>query len=174
MRVSPLPPRDIGTLRAMAGATRWLDQTERDAWRGMVEVMSRLMARLDDELERDHGISLPEYEVLVQLSEAPDDTMRMTDLAERALVSRSGLTRRIDGLERRGLVVRMACPSDRRGANAVLTPEGRKLLEAAAPTHVEGVRRLFIDQLTKSQVAALAEAFATVKVPGEGRCPGER
>ena len=157
----------------MADPTRWLDRTEHDAWRGVVEVMSRLLARLDDELERDHGVSLAEYEVLAQLSEAPDETMRMTDLAERALVSRSGLTRRVDGLERRGLVERQACPSDRRGANAVLTPAGRKLLEAAAPTHVDGVRRMFIDQLTKSQVAAVAEAFAAVKVPGEPRCPGE-
>jgi DNA-binding MarR family transcriptional regulator len=88
----------------------------------------------------------------------------MTDLASRLHLSPSGITRRIDGLERAGMVERRQCPSDRRGSNAVLTDEGLRRLTAAAPTHVRGVRAHFIDQLTGKEIAALASALASVHV----------
>ena len=144
-----------------------------DAWRGLIEVTSRLLAVLDDELTETHGLSLADYEVLLHLASAPNERMRMTELADRVLVSRSGLTRRVDGLERRDLVRRETCPSDRRGANAVLTAAGRKALEQAAPTHVDGVRRHFLDQLSKPQIESLANALRSVDVPGTTTCPPE-
>jgi DNA-binding MarR family transcriptional regulator len=153
----------------MADEVRWLDHTEMEAWRGLLEVTTRLLSRLDDDLG-PHGLSLAEYEVLVQLSDAPDDRLRMTELAERSLVSRSGLTRRVDGLERRGLVRRETCSSDRRGANAVLTDAGRLLLAEVAPVHVDGVRRHLFDHLRPDQVQALADALGSVDIPGQSSC----
>ena len=153
---------------------RWLDDTEMDAWRALIETTSRLLAVLDDELNHSHGLSLADYEVLLHLAAAPDERMRMTELADRVLVSRSGLTRRVDGLERRKLVRREACPSDRRGANAVLTKEGRKALERAAPTHVDGVRRHFFDHLSPRQIETLAATLRSVTVPAHGgQRPGD-
>jgi DNA-binding MarR family transcriptional regulator len=168
----PGAERFLGTAGRYAGTmarARWLDDTEMQAWRGLLEVSTRLLNRLDDELAA-HGISLAEYEVLAQLSGEPSQAMRMTELADRALVSRSGLTRRVDGLERRGLVRRESCPSDRRGSLAVLTDAGRELLEQLAPTHVDGVRRHFLDRLTPEQIAALAEALNAVAAPGDEHC----
>jgi DNA-binding MarR family transcriptional regulator len=141
---------------------RWLNGEEMRAWRALVATNSRLFARLDEELVQAHSISLAEYEVLVQLSEARGGALRMSDLAERALVSRSGLTRRLDGMVEAGLVCRQACPSDRRGTLAVLTERGREALEAAAPTHVAGVRRHLLDPLTPAQLEALGDALCTV------------
>src|SRR5690349_11615360 len=114
-----------------------------------------LMTTLDTELQAEHGLSLAEYEVLVGLSEAEDRAMRMNDLAALLHLSPSGLTRRLDALVRRGWVRRERCPSDRRGSLAVLTDEGFKRLEAAAPTHVRGVRQHFISRLSARQLANL-------------------
>jgi DNA-binding MarR family transcriptional regulator len=149
-----------------------LNDDEMLAWRGLLEVSARLLTRLDMELS-EAGISLAEYEVLVQLSAEPERGLRMTDLADRSLVSRSGLTRRVDGLERRGLVRREACPSDRRGFVARLTDQGAELLERVAPSHVEGVRRHFIGQLTPAQIKALGEALAAVQISGAAECEGD-
>jgi DNA-binding MarR family transcriptional regulator len=149
---------------------RWLDATEQQAWRTFIEVHGRLVAQLDAELQAAHGISLPDYEVLVHLSESPDGEMRMAELAGRLLLSPSGLTRRLDGLVADGLVERRACPSDRRGSLAALTQRGRTALEEAAPTHVEGVRRYVIDPLSRDQLLALASALGQI---GEG-LPGGR
>jgi DNA-binding MarR family transcriptional regulator len=103
--------------------------------------------RLDRELQESHGLSLGDYDVLVHLSEAAGRSLRMSELAERLLLSRSGLTRRVDGLVRAGWVERKACPEDGRGSLAVITEQGMHLLRAAAPTHVRGVRRYLIDPL---------------------------
>jgi DNA-binding MarR family transcriptional regulator len=143
--------------------TRWLDDEEMAAWRGMVEVQAALEAELEADLLASHGLSLGDYGVLVSLSEAPDERMRMCDLAGRLQLSPSGLTRRLDGLVRQGLVVREPSDDDRRVILARLTPEGRSRLEAAAPVHVEGVRRRFLDHLSRSQIAALAGAFAAAQ-----------
>jgi DNA-binding MarR family transcriptional regulator len=143
-------------------AVNWLDPEEQTAWRTIIHVHSRLLGRLDAELQGCHGMSLPDYEVLVHLSEAPGHHLRMAELAERLSLSPSGLTRRLDGLVREGLVERRACPSDRRGSLAVLTPTGFAALQEAAPTHVNGVRRYLIDRLEREKLFELAAAFDSV------------
>lgn len=127
--------------------TEWLSEREQQVWRRLLSVDGMLQDRLDQELRRAHGLTLGDYGVLVHLSEAEDGSLRMSDLAERLLLSRSGLTRRVDRLVRDGLVARRACPDDGRGSMAELTPAGLELLGAAAPTHVAGVRRYLIDAL---------------------------
>jgi DNA-binding MarR family transcriptional regulator len=119
---------------------------------------------LDRELRTGTGLTLGEYEVLVHLSEAVGQALRMSELAGRLLLSRSGLTRRIDGLARAGLVARRPCDDDGRGALAALTPEGFARLERAAPVHVAGIRRYLIDPLTGSQgLAGLARGLSLVE-----------
>jgi DNA-binding MarR family transcriptional regulator len=125
----------------------WLTDNEQQVWRRLLAVECRLRERLDQDLRTSHGLSLNDYGVLVHLSEAPDGSLRMSELAERLLISRSGLTRRVDGLVRDGWVVRRACPKDGRGSLAELTPAGLDLLKESAPTHVAGVRRYLIDAL---------------------------
>ena len=132
-----------------------------EAWQAFLRASIRLMERLDAELE-EHRVSLADYEILVHLSGEPAGELRMTELASRTLVSRSGLTRRLDRLVDSGLVERRSCPTDRRGVFAVLTDAGRARLEAAAPTHVEGVRRHFISQLRGQDLHALAESLNAV------------
>ena len=131
------------------------------AWKAFLRASTRLMERLDAELT-DFGISLADYEILVNLSDEPTGELRMTELAARTLVSRSGLTRRLDRLVESGLVARRSCPTDRRGVLAVLTPAGRQRLQDAAPKHVEGVRRHFLSQLTGQDLVALASCLEAV------------
>jgi DNA-binding MarR family transcriptional regulator len=150
---------------------QWLDADQQEAWRTFLSVHSRLLARLDAELQADHAISLPDYEVLVHLSEATGQQLRMAELADRLLLSPSGLTRRLDGLVRDGLVERRACPSDRRGSLAFLTQGGRETLEKAAPTHVEGVRRYVIDRLERDELLDLTAALEAI---GEALDANER
>jgi DNA-binding MarR family transcriptional regulator len=145
-------------------ATRWLNDTEMTAWRSLIRATTGVMATLDNELQAAHGLTLGEYEVLVWLSEAPEQALRMTDLASRLHLSPSGITRRIDGLVKRKFVERQQCPSDRRGSYAVLTKEGLRVLEAAAPTHVQGVRTHFVDRLDDQQLANLTSALSTIDV----------
>jgi DNA-binding MarR family transcriptional regulator len=149
---------------------RWLDEDEMRAWRRLMQIRFQLMGTLDRELQAAHGISMADYEVLITISDAGDKGLRMTDLAESLLLSPSGLTRRLDGLVRDGLVARQSCPSDRRGSYAVLTPEGRRRLEEAAPTHVDGVRRHFIDRLSREQLRAMADALGVVTSDDGGSC----
>ena len=140
----------------------WLDHDERAAWRGYVESIHSIQADLEDELLGSHGLGVGDYGVLVHLSEAPDQRLRMCDLAGRLRLSPSGLTRRLDGLVRDGLVAREPAPDDRRVSLAVLTPNGRRTLEASAPTHVAGVRRHFLDHLTPTQIRQLGAAFTAL------------
>ena len=132
------------------------------AWLELLRAHAELINRLDRELESAHDLSLAEYEVLAFLSEAPDCSLRPSELARRVRISPSALTRRIDRLEKRGLVRREPCDHDARGAYAVLCPEGRARLEAAAPTHVRGVRAHFIDRLTTAQLETMATALGAV------------
>ena len=132
-----------------------------EAWQAFLRASIRLMDRLDAELQ-GHRISLADYEILVHLSAEPSGELRMTELAARTLVSRSGLTRRLDRLVESGLVERRSCPTDRRGVYAVLTPAGRTRLEQAAPTHVEGVRRHFLSQLQGQDLRAFSDALNAV------------
>jgi DNA-binding MarR family transcriptional regulator len=150
--------------QAPGTAVRWLSDPEMRSWRALIEVTTGVMATLDGELRSEHGLSLGEYEVLVHLSEEPGHLLRMTDLASRLRLSPSGITRRVDGLVRAGLVERQQCPSDRRGSNAVLTPAGLRRLEVAAPTHVRGVRAHFIDQLGERDLANLTAALSRVHI----------
>lgn len=150
----------------MVTATAWLDDTELQAWQAFLRASIRLMERLDSELQ-PHGISLADYEILVNLAAEPAGELRMTELAARTLVSRSGLTRRLDRLVESGLVARRSCPTDRRGVLAVLTPAGRRRLEESAPTHVEGVRRHFISALQDQDLRAFAESLNSVVASSE-------
>jgi len=150
----------------------WLTDPEMRAWRGLVQATTGLLAILDNELQAAHGLSLGDYEVLVHLSEAPDRSLRMSELAGRLHLSPSGITRRIDGLVRSGLVERRQCPSDRRGSNAFITDTGIETLRRAAPTHVRGVREHFVSRLTERQLANLASALASVEIDPAGAAGG--
>jgi DNA-binding MarR family transcriptional regulator len=150
----------------VAGGTPWLTEPEQKAWRALVGATSALMATLDAELQAAHDMTLGDYEVLVALSEADERRLRMSDLAALLHLSPSGLTRRLDTLARRGWVTRERCPSDRRGTFAVLTGEGFARLEAAAPTHVRGVRAHLVDRLSARQLANLAGALGGIAADG--------
>ncbi|MQY18328.1 MarR family winged helix-turn-helix transcriptional regulator [Nocardia macrotermitis] len=148
---------------------RWLDEHEQRAWLAFLTVTGMLSRRLDQQLERDSGLSHLQYEILVRLSAAPDHELRMTELADALLDSKSKLTYQIDRLEQAGLVRRRSCPSDMRAVYAVLTDAGQYTLEEAAPGHVAAVRELFLDPLTPDQLTAIADGLGAVgrKLRGE-------
>jgi DNA-binding MarR family transcriptional regulator len=148
-----------------APVTGPLSERELRAWRGMLRVHAALTKALDAELESSHGLPLTSYEVLMHLADAPGEKMRMSDLASSILLSRSGLTRLVDRLERDGLLVRESCPSDARGAFAKLTDEGRRRLHAARGTHLAGVRTMFLDHLSGEELEALAVTWERL-LPG--------
>ena len=152
--------------------TRWLTNDEQRTWRAFLEATRRLDEQLDRELQHEAGMPLGYYIILVMLSEAPGRTLRMSDLAKRTWSSRSRLSHAVDRLEEKGWVERISCPSDKRGAFALLTDAGFAVLEAAAPGHVEGVRRHLFDQLTPSQVEALGTISQKV-AQRLGTCPTE-
>jgi DNA-binding MarR family transcriptional regulator len=138
-----------------------LDEAEMQAWQAFLRASILLMDRLDAELH-EHGLSLADYEILVHLSAEAAGELRMTALAARTLVSRSGLTRRLDRLVEAGMVERRSCPTDRRGVYAVLTDAGRQRLNDAAPTHVAGVRRHFLSRLEGQDLHSFAAALDAV------------
>jgi DNA-binding MarR family transcriptional regulator len=144
--------------------TRWLTDDEQAAWRGLLQMTSRLNARLNRQLQDEHGLSLADYEVLVPLSEAPDGRLRVFEIADALSWEQSRLSHHLARMQRRGLVERQECPTDRRGAFAVLTDAGRAAITAAAPGHADLVRRLVFDQLAPEQVAALGALTADVLV----------
>lgn len=135
--------------------TRWLSADEQRAWRAFLTATHVLFEELDRQLQRDSALSHGYYEILVRLSEAPDRTLRMSQLAERSQSSRSRLSHAVARLEELGWVERRECPTDRRGQLAVLTDKGFAALEAAAPGHVEAVRSMLLDALTPEQVDQL-------------------
>lgn len=140
-------------------AAQKLSPTELRAWRGMLRVHSRLVKALDAELEEHHDLPLTSYEVLLRLGDADGERMRMCDLADSILLSRSGLTRLVDRLEREGLLVRVACDDDARGSYAKLTPEGREKLGASRATHLDGVRSMFIDHVSDEELELLGQLW---------------
>jgi DNA-binding MarR family transcriptional regulator len=146
-------------------STEGLTATELGAWRGLLRVHASLVRALDAELDAQHGVPISSYEVLIHLADAPDGRMRMRDLADAALLSRSGLTRLVDRLERDGLIERASCPSDARGAFAVITDAGRALLDRARPDHRAGVRRRFLDHFEEHELLRLAGYWERV-LPG--------
>jgi DNA-binding MarR family transcriptional regulator len=137
---------------AVPAEPRWLDADEQRAWRAWLYSAQLLLDRLDRELTHGTGISHAYYEILVALSETPGRMMRMSELADRCLSSRSRLSHAVSRLEERGWVRRQVCAEDGRGQLAVLTDDGFAALEAAAPLHVESVRTHLFDQLTPEQV----------------------
>ena len=143
-------------------ATRWLSELELRAWRSYVETQSDLQTAIEADLQPT-GLNLGDYQVLVFLSEADGRRMRMCDLAEVLQLSPSGLTRRLDGLVRKGLVERVGSDLDRRVMLAVLTPHGLAELEAAAPTHVDSVRARLVDLLDTTELEALDRIFTKVR-----------
>src|SRR3954449_5823234 len=138
----------MATTTKRPSSTGQLDPLEIRAWRGLLRVHASLSKALDAELEAEHGLPLTSYEVLLYLADAEGEKMRMCDLASSVILSRSGLTRLVDRLERDGLLVRESCASDARGAFAKLTPAGYEKLSAARATHLANVRALFLDHLT--------------------------
>lgn len=147
---------------AAVSSTPWLQGDEVRLWRAFIQVASVLLADLDADLQAGHGLTFGDYEVLVVLSEAPGHSMRMCDLAEKLRLSPSGLTRRLDGLVRDGLVRRAPAPDDRRVNLAELTEPGFERLAVAAPDHVIGVRRYLLDHLSDEQVGTVGDAFETI------------
>ena len=151
-----------------ATTPRWLNPSELKAWRQYIIASRRLLDALDEDLAA-HDLSLADYEVLAGLSDAPNRTMRMSELAELAMISRSRLSHRIKVMEQAGWVRREACPEDKRGSFAVMTPKGWKAIVAAAPDHVESVRTRFLDVLDKGDQKLLAEIFGRVTERVKGR-----
>ncbi len=161
--------------------TRWLSSDEQHCWRSFLRACGSLFSAIDGQLVRDSGLPHGYYEILAHLSEAPDRRLRMSELARVSTFSKSRLSHAIARLEERGWVIRRDCPTDRRGQFAELTEAGLTAITAAAPGHVEQVRRALFDALTPQQVAqldeisaAIAEAAASARSrAGEaGECPG--
>lgn len=146
---------------------QWLDDDEMAAWRSFVDASTAVTAAVDADLQAGIGIGAGDYGVLVHLSEAEDQRLRMCDLAEQLHLSPSGLTRRLDGLVRAGLVERSPSADDRRVMLAVLTVKGRRVLARAAPDHVDSVRRHFVRHLSRTQLRNLAAALGAID-RGEG------
>ena len=154
--------------------TRWLDDEEMRAWRALVDVTAAVRAALEAELVEQHGITEGDYAVLVHLSEAPGRSLRMCDLAWQLHLSPSGLTRRLDGLVKLGFVAREPVADDRRVTLAVLTHAGQAALEAAAPLHVDGVRRYVLDHLTRRQIQALGASLDAIRAGNAPKCDEAR
>jgi DNA-binding MarR family transcriptional regulator len=140
----------------------WLDETEQSVWRQYISIMRLLPDRLNASLTRGHGLTLIDYEVLARLSEAPLRRLRMTELAEGALLSKSRLSHQISRMEKEGLVRREPCETDGRGFFAVLTDAGWERLLQAVPTHVRDVREAFVSPLSREQLTALGETLDTI------------
>lgn len=141
---------------------RWLDQEQQRSWRAFLVGTTLLMDRLDRDLREHHNLSMPEYEILVRLSEVEEHRLRMAVLADSVSHSRSRVTHTIARLEKAGLVERSACVSDGRGVEAVITDQGLAALKEAAPTHVAGVRQFMVDLAEDDDFAALGRVFNVV------------
>jgi DNA-binding MarR family transcriptional regulator len=144
-----------------------LTHRELAAWRTFLRVHASLTRRLEHDLVTEQDLPLASYDVLVQLVEAPAGRLRMTDLADRVLLSRSGLTRLVDRLAADGLVVRESCPSDARGMFTVVTNAGRSRLRTAAPTHLRGIQEYMASRLSASELDTFGELLLKLLPPGE-------
>jgi DNA-binding MarR family transcriptional regulator len=166
------PSRGPAASDAASGATPIVaDAPGLGAWRSFLHAHARVTRRLDEELQAAHGLSLAEYDALLQIAHAPGRRIRMNVLAERVLLSRSGITRLVDRLEAAGSVERSACATDARGQEAVLTPDGLARLRTAAQTHLDGVRRYFLDRLDGGELDGLESSLGRI---AESLGPGGR
>ena len=143
------------------------DETRLAAWRALLNAHAAAVGAIERDLAADGNIPLIWYDVLVALSEAPDERLRLHELADRVVLSRSGLTRLVDRLEQAGLLRREACPSDRRGAFAVLTDEGRAALRRTWPAYARGIEARFARHLSEGEAAAVATALDRVAATRE-------
>jgi DNA-binding MarR family transcriptional regulator len=144
------------TMVDMSSAVQWLTAQEEHLWRGWLKLNAALASTLQRELQEDVGLSMPDFEVLVHLTDNPDGRVRVTELARLLQWERSRVSHHIKRMERRGLVGRVECSEDGRGAFVVITPQGRAAIEEAAPGHVMAVRRLMFDALSEEEKATLA------------------
>lgn len=144
-----------------------LDRTRHgfDAWRTFLGAHAAVLRRLEAELEAEGLISLADYDVLVHLATAPGGKLRMSELADQVLLSRSGMTRRIDRLETAGLVRRDECAADRRGSYATITRDGLERVRSAGPTHVRGIEEHFVARLSTAELDAIRDALAKLMTP---------
>ena len=149
--------------RTAPADVRWLAREEQAVWRAFLDVSRLLFEQLNRQLSDEAGMSLAEYEILVQLSEGPGRRLRMSEVADRVVSSRSRITHTVGRLEERGLVTREPCADDGRGVMCVLTDEGFARLEAAAPGHVEMVRAIMFDPLAPPDVAGLGVALTKMR-----------
>ena len=161
----------MGTTGEAETTSGWLTAEQQRHWRAFRDGTVLLLDALGRDLEERSGLSLHEYEVMVRLSEAEGHTLRMSQLATDIAHSRSRLTHTIARMEAAGLVARVACASDARGVNCVLTDEGWARLVAAAPGHVDSVRARMVDLLSDEQLAALGDAMEAVRAHLRGECP---
>ncbi|HEX5402520.1 MAG TPA: MarR family transcriptional regulator [Pseudonocardiaceae bacterium] len=145
------------------GDVRWLSAEQQGVWRNYMAATRMVDSEIERQLQRDSGMPTTYYEIMVSLSEAPDRTLRMSELADRSRFSRSRLSHAVARMEQEGWVERRDCPSDKRGAFAVLTEKGFGALVSAAPGHVAQVRSLLFDALSEEQVTQLGEICATVR-----------
>lgn len=142
---------------------RWLNDTEQWAWRAFIDAVRLLMTDIERDLQHDCGLNHAYFQILVTLSEAPGRSMRMSDLAELTLTSRSRLSHAVARLEEAGWVERRSCPSDKRGSFAAMTDAGFRVLETAARGHVEAVRRNLFDVLSPCQIQQLGEISSVLR-----------
>ena len=146
----------------MTVMSRWLTEDEQRAWRGLLQMTSQLNARMNRQLQDDYGVSLADYDVLVALSEAPEGRLRVFEIAGALAWEQSRVSHQLARMQRRGLVARQECQADARGAFVVLTEAGRAAIERAAPAHVETVRELIFDGLSRDQLTALTAITSRV------------
>ena len=144
-----------------------LTEVELDAWQAFLHAHARVTQTLDAELKREHGLSWSEYDVLVRLARAPGRSLRMSDLAQRVMMSPSGLTRVVDQLAAHGLVDRRRDMEDARVVFAQLTDKGRERVRLAARVHLRGIREHFSGRLSKTQLRNVASAFQAIAGPHE-------
>jgi DNA-binding MarR family transcriptional regulator len=135
--------------------TKWLTEAQQHDWRAFVSILSLLPDQFSRDLQDSEGLTLADYEIFVRLSDSPERSLRMSELADVTLASRSRLTHQIDRLEKSGFVLRKPCEDDKRGSWAVLTDKGWEKLVSAAPNHVESVRRHLVDVLTDDEFKTL-------------------
>lgn len=151
---------------------RWLEPGEQATWRAYLDMTAKLTARLNREMQEQSHISIADFSVLVQLSEHVDGKMRVLPLARALGWEKSRLSHQLTRMQQRGLVERSNCSEDRRGAFVLLTEQGRATVEAAAPRHVDAVRRYVFDELTTEQVVALGEISRAVAGLVDAACAG--
>ena len=146
----------------MATKVKWLTPAEEIAWRKYIVASRRMYEALDEDLAA-HGLTLSDYEILVHLSDAKDRSLRMSDLADKTILSRSRLSHRIKYMEGKGWVERQKCASDKRGTWAVMTTKGWNTIVKAAPDHVNSIRNRFIDRINKADQKSIASIFGKIE-----------